>query len=256
MSDPRRTTTVTATALGLALALSACGGQSPSSSASVTLVGWSKQDGPKSWATPATPPTGQNPERKSVVMPALSMQVESDGNVKSHNWPNAKDVLTADAMKGLFPDGKDFETKDCGAGTFEDASAQRAEQETHCTYAVSLPNDSGGKSTMKVSIRAVGADAPITQVFESDNSDILGGDKARDSATDRLWKNGTFGAKRLIKSGSDYKVVVSDGKVAMYYVLTFDGFNLFGQSMAAKQQGLEKNLLPFVIQDLAFRLPA
>lgn len=194
-------------------------------------------------------PTG-SPDRKAVGGTPWSFTLagKGDPNVPTTQWPAADTVLTADQLKAAIPEASSVTLGDCAKGA---SGPAKTTKNASCTWQVSLKDSGGYTSSVTVSVVAIGADqtdSGVTSSWTSTRDKNFSGRKA----TERYFTQGSFGAKGSYYLDNDQSsVLVSDGNIAAWIDLTFQGFN----SLKDTRQTLMTGIFPVLAKDLADRLP-
>lgn len=223
--------------------LAGCGGGSGGTKAAPPWTENSTQEGLIAQKLPA-----KSSDRKVVSGGApwsFTLDKADDPNVPSSQWPSADSVLTSDQLKGAIPEATSVTLGTCVKGTNGPTST---EKNASCTWSVDLKNSGDYTNEVVVSIVSIGADEKVTESWTSERNKNFSSRKSGE----RFFTSGSFSAKGSYYLDNNHSsVLVSDGNMAAWIDLTFNGFNSLNDSRNTMLTGI----FPVLAKDLADRMP-
>ncbi|MFC6707815.1 hypothetical protein [Flexivirga alba] len=176
---------------------------------------------------------------------SFTLAKADDPNVPSSQWPSADSVLTSEQLRGAIPEATSVTLGKCVKGVNGPSSTDK---NASCTWSVALKGGGGYTNEIVVSIVTIGADEKVSEPWTSERNTDFSSRKSGE----RFFTSGSFSAK-----GSYYldnnlsSVLVSDGNLAAWINLTFNGFNSLNDSRNTMLTGV----FPVLAKDLADRMP-
>lgn len=224
--------------------LAGCGGSA--SSGTTSPPPWSSNAPSQDGLVKGTVPS----DRKVVDGGQWSFTLgdKTDPNVPSSQWPSADTVLTAAQLKAAVPEATSVTLGDCVKG---ESGPNKTAKNASCSWSLSLKGSSGYSNSIVVTIVAIGADKTGSGVTSAWTSTRNKNFSSR-ASTDRFFTQGSFGAKgSYYLDNNDSSVLVSDGNIAAWIDLSFQGFT----DLPDTHNTLMTGVFPVLAKDLADHLP-
>lgn len=244
---------IVAAVVMLGSALSACGdGSEPHSLPSATLS-WTPTADSSDLVSASAPPKAGKSGSSDIWQ--FDLPDPQDPNVPSSQWPAAKEVVSKSQLKAAFPKAKKVTATSAlklqynGGGS--DPGPKTAKN-SQVTWQITMAGSRGGPSTLTVEIRAIGADAKMTQAWQKHTDSAM----QNKIATDTFYERGTFGAKGVyLLQNNRASVLISDGDMAAWIDLSFGAFYSLADTPVDARQVLEDDVFPLIVQDIASHMP-
>lgn len=237
-----RAATVAAAGVVAAGLLAGCGGNGGTASPGPWTEG-SSQEGLIKASVP-----GKSSDRKVVDGGAdwsFTLAKSDDPNVPSSQWPSADSVLTADQFKAAIPEASSVTLGKCVKGV---NGPDSTEKNASCTWSIALKDSGDYTNEVVVSIVTIGADEKVSEPWTSERNKNFSTRKSGE----RFFASGSFGAKgSYYLDNNQASVLISDGNIAAWINLTFNGFNSLNDSRNTMLTGI----FPVLTKDLADRMP-
>lgn len=244
MARARATYVAASMVVGMGIGLVAgCGGGSGGTKAAPPWTENSTQDGLIAQQLPA-----KSSDRKVVSGGApwsFTLAKPDNPNVPSSQWPSADTVITSDQLKGAIPEATSVTLGKCVPGANGPA---HTDKNISCTWSLALKDSGDYTNSIVVSIVTIGADEKVSESWTSERNKNFSSRKSGE----RFFTSGSFSAKgSYYLDNNQSSVLVSDGNMAAWIDLTFNGFNSLNDSRNTMLTGI----FPVLAKDLADRLP-
>lgn len=220
-----------------------CGGSSGGTKAAPPWTENSAQDGLIAQKLP-----GKGSDRKVVSGGApwsFTLAKPDDPNVPSSQWPSADSVLTSDQLKGAIPEATSVTLGKCVKGANGPAHTDKS---VSCPWSIALKDGGGYTNSIDVSIVTIGADEKVSELWTAERNKNFSSRKAGE----RYYTSGSFSAKgSYYLDNNQSSVLISDGNIAAWINVTFNGFN----SLSDSRNTMLTGIFPVLAKDLADRMP-
>lgn len=239
-----RAASVAASVVAGVILLAGCGGGS--SSGAATPGPWAESSTKEGLINGSLP--AQSTDRKVVDAGShwsFTLGTSDDPNVPSSQWPSGDSVLTSDQLKGAVPEASSVSLGSCAKGV---NGRDSTEKNASCTWSVSLKDAGGFTNEVVVNIVAIGADTKVSEPWTTERNTNFASRKSGE----RFFASGSFGAKGSYYLDNNHaSVLISDGNIAAWIDMTFNGFNSLKDAHNTKLDGI----FPVLVKDLADRMP-
>lgn len=222
-------------------------------------TGAQSQPAPTAWsaehAANGADKDGEQMSSRFKVVPAdpLELKLESDKSalVDTASWPDVRELLGADLLSGMFPPSSPNGPQFCSFGTL---GGKLTPKNTTCKYQVDGNENDDDSSRMSFTLKGVGADSEVVKAWDADRQTA----RAANNSNDVFYKDGTYGARRVMWKGAGSapvgSFVVSDGQVAMWFEVTYFGDHKY---LTASEPAtvLRQSSFQVLVKDLVPLLP-